>query len=253
MNFSEDLISIIMPAYCAKSTIGEAIQSVLEQTYPNWELIVANDCSPDDTALIVEAFSRQDKRVMLVNAEINGGPATARNLALCKARGRWIAFLDSDDFWLPTKLSKTIEFAKLNDSALTYTGYKRVNADCTVTGDYISAPSSLNYYQLLGNTAINTSTVLIDRSKTGVFFMKNTYYDDFACWLDILKRGFIAYGLNVDLTRYRVLSGSVSRNKIKSAFEVWKAYRNVESLGLVMSSKYFVTYALNAFLKYKSF
>lgn len=242
-----------MPAYCAEGTIGESIQSVLRQSYTNWELIVANDCSPDNTPHIVESFCKRDERVMLVNAEINGGPAAARNLAISKARGRWVAFLDSDDFWLPEKLSQTIEFAKLNDSALTYTGYKRVNADCTVVGGYIPAPTSLNYFQLLGNTAINTSTVLIDRSRTGTFRMKITYYDDFACWLEILKKGFIAYGLNEDLTRYRVLSGSVSRDKKKSALEVWKAYRNVESLGFLMSTKYFISYAFHALLKYKNF
>jgi len=245
----QDLVSIVMPAYRAELFISESINSVINQSYLDWELIIVDDCSPDGTGLLVDSFVAREPRIKLIRASANGGPAVSRNLAINKAKGRWIAFLDSDDVWLPTKLAETLEFAKLNNSALTFTGYRRMSSDASSMGHFISVPVTLGYEDLLGNT----STVLIDRLKTGPFNMKNAYYDDFVCWLEILKKGFVAHGLNKDLMRYRVVVGSVSRNKMRSAFEVWKTYRNIESLGFAMSVKSFLAYSLNSISKYRNF
>lgn len=248
-----DLVSIIMPAYRVESIIEDSINSVISQTYQNWELLVADDCSPDATASVVASASERDSRVRLIQCKVNGGPAVARNAALAEARGRWIAFLDSDDLWLPDKLEETIQYALANRSALTYTGFRRISFDKKLTGDYISVPRSLTYSQLLGNTAIATSTVLLDRQLVGDICMKNVYYDDFVCWLGVLSKEGIAYGLNKDLMRYRVVANSVSRNKRRSAFEVWKIYTQVEKLGYIRSTWSFLNYAFNAFVKYRSF
>jgi teichuronic acid biosynthesis glycosyltransferase TuaG len=248
-----DLVSIITPAYRAAAFIDETIISVVSQTYQNWELLIAEDCSPDDTRDVIRKWERTDSRIKLVAMERNSGPAMARNAALALSTGRWIAFLDSDDLWLPEKLERTLGHAQACNAALVFTGFRRISANGSHTGQYVQVPQTLSYRQLLGNTVIATSTVLIDRTKVGQVLMRKTYYDDFDCWLQILKRGHVACGLNVDLMRYRVMDHSVSRNKRRSAMHVWRAYRDLEKLNLLSALWYFSWYALRGLIKYRRF
>ena len=248
-----DLVSIITPAYRAASYVGEAIQSVLAQTYSSWEMLIVDDCSPDDTRAVVKEWCARDSRIKLICQEKNGGPAAARNAALEAAQGRWIAFLDSDDVWMPEKLERQLKFHERVKAKISFTEFRRISADGINVGRLIKVPGRLGYQQLLGNTAIVTSTVLIDRALTGKFAMRRTYYDDFACWLQLLKAGGQAFGLHEDLLRYRVVGNSVSRNKSRSAKEVWNTYREVEGLNLVFSAWYFVNYAARGWLKYRKF
>jgi teichuronic acid biosynthesis glycosyltransferase TuaG len=169
------------------------------------------------------------------------------------ARGEWIAFLDADDLWLPTKLERSIAFATAANSPFVFTGFRRISADGSRSGRYISVPRCLGYRQLLGNTAIATSTVVLNRRVMGPIEMRRTYYDDFDCWLRILKQGYNAQGLDEDLMRCRVMSQSVSRNKRHSARQVWRAYRELERLSLRASLGYFSQYALRGVLKYSRF
>lgn len=250
---NNDLVSIITPAFRAEAVISETIKSVIAQTHANWEMLIAEDCSPDNTREVIRQWARTDPRIQLIALEQNGGPAMARNAALERASGRWIAFLDSDDLWLPQKIERTLAHALEHQAALSFTGFRRMTADGQSIGRYVDAPQRLSYRQLLGNTAIATSTVLIDRNVTGDIRMKKTYYDDFDCWLQILKRGHSAYGLNEDLMHYRVLGQSVSRNKRRSAAHVWRAYRDLEELSLPASLWYFSQYAIRGLLKYKNF
>lgn len=250
---NDRLVSIIVPAYKAAAYIDRTIESVVAQTYPHWEMLIADDCSPDDTRDVVGRWSQREPRVRLIALERNGGPAAARNAALQRASGRWIAFLDSDDMWLPAKLERCLAHAQATRAALVYTGYRRISQDGSRAGKYIHVPRALTYRRLLGNTAIATSTVLIDRSLAGEVRMAPVFYDDFVCWLSILKRGHVAHGLDEDLMRYRVLAQSVSRNKGRSAREVWSTYRRVEHLGLLAASWYFLRYAFNALRKYRKF
>lgn len=249
----DDLVSVIVPAYKAEALIEATIASVLAQTYGRWELLVADDCSPDATRAVVSGWAARDPRIRLLALERNGGPAAARNAAIAAAQGRWLAFLDSDDLWLPGKLERSLAHARANAAALVFTGFRRISQDGARTGGYIAVPPTLSYSQLLGNTAIATSTVLLDRALCGEVRMKKVYYDDFACWLEILKRGHLAHGLDEDLMRYRVVPRSVSRNKRRSAQEVWRAYREVEHLSLPASAWHFARYALNAVRKYRRF
>ena len=252
----DDLVSIITPAFRVGGVVGETIQSVIAQTHANWEMLIADDCSPDDTRAVVRQWAQTDPRVRLIALERNGGPAQARNAALEQARGRWIAFLDSDDLWLPPKLERSIAYAKAQQTGFVFTGFRRICADGSVTGRYIAAPRSLSYRQLLGNTAIATSTVLLDRRVVGDIRMRRTYYDDLDCWLRILKGGEggrVAMGLDEDLMRYRVMGHSVSRNKRRSAGHVWRAYREIEQLNLPAALWYFSQYALRGVLKYRRF
>lgn len=248
-----DLVSIITPAFRAASFIGETISSVIAQTYPNWEMLIAEDCSPDNTRDVIRQWALVDPRIKLVAMERNSGPALARNAALELAEGRWIAFLDSDDLWLPEKLERTINHVQAHQAALVFTGFRRISVNGSTTGRYVSVPRTLSYRQLLGNTAIATSTVLLDRNKVGGVRMKKTYYDDLDCWLQILKRGHLAFGLDEDLMRYRVMSQSVSRNKRRSALHVWRAYRDLEKLNLPSALWYFSRYAIRGLLKYRQF
>ena len=248
-----DLVSIITPAFRAASVIYETIKTVIAQTHTNWEMLIAEDCSPDNTRDVIRQWVQTDPRIRLIELERNGGPAAARNAALERASGRWIAFLDSDDLWLPQKLERTLAHAQAHQAAFTFTGFRRITADGRTIGRYVGVPRSLSYRQLLGNTAIATSTVLLDRNVVGEIRMKKTYYDDFDCWLQILKRGHLGYGLDEDLMHYRVLGQSVSRNKRRSAAHVWRAYRDLEGLSLPASLWYFSQYAIRGLLKYKNF
>lgn len=251
--YIDNLISIITPAYRAELFILKTIESVINQTYKNWEMLIADDCSPDNTTGVILLAAVNDSRIRLIRCERNGGPAAARNAALKQARGRWVAFLDSDDLWMPTKLQETLEFAKRKNSALTFTGFRRISSDSRFIGHFVDIPDKLNYRQLLQNTAIATSTVLIDRNLVGEVSMQSVYYDDFVCWLGILKRNFTAYGLRKDLMLYRVLLGSVSRNKYRSALQVWRIYRDIEKLSVIRSVWSFLGYLIRALVKYRHF
>jgi teichuronic acid biosynthesis glycosyltransferase TuaG len=248
-----DLVSIVMPAYNASSVLRDTVTSVQRQTYVHWELLIADDCSKDATRSIAEEYAACDNRIRLIALSQNSGPAGARQAAIDAAKGRFIAFLDSDDLWLPGKLERQVRFMQERGAALSFTAFRRISADGSRVGRILHVPAKLTYRQLLGNTAIATSTAMIDVVLAGPFRMIKTYYDDFALWLEITRRGFAAWGLDEDLVRYRVLGGSVSRNKARSAVMVWRTYRDVERLDIARSSWYFTRYALNAFAKYRSF
>ena len=250
-NFDHDLVSIVMPAWQAENYIADAIASVLEQSYHNWELFIVDDCSTDTTADIAMGFQRSDDRIHLVKQKINGGPAQARNAALTYARGRWVAFLDCDDLWHREKLEVQLKRQSAASAVISYSSFIRFN-DYKI-GRQIGVPPELDYHKLLGNTAIATSTVIVDREISGLFLMKETYYDDLACWLELLRGGQVAVGVDKPLMKYRVLPGSISRNKLKSAFEVWKIYRDIERLSVFHSIKHFASYSVRGFLKYLRF
>jgi teichuronic acid biosynthesis glycosyltransferase TuaG len=250
---SDALVSIVTPAFNAERYLPQTIESVLAQSYRNWELLVADDCSTDATRRVAQEYAARDPRVRPIALERNSGPAMARQAAVEAARGSFVAFLDSDDLWLPGKLERQLEFMHARQAGLSFTAFRRISRDGGEVGHLIRAPASLSYRELLGNTAIATSTAMIDRSRTGAFRMVKTYYDDFALWLEITRRGFPALGLDEDLMRYRVVGGSVSRNKGRSALMVWRTYREVERLGLARSCWSFARYAANAMRKYRAF
>ncbi len=247
------LVSIITPAYNAERFIRETIESVQAQTHEEWEMIIIDDCSIDHTYDLVKEAAKYDPRIHLIKHINNSGPAKARNTGLEKARGRFVAFLDSDDKWLPIKIERQLSFMSKKNAAFSFTQYRRISDKDEKIGRVISIPLSLNYHGLLKNTAIVTSTVMINKERTGSFQMLDTYYDDFVLWLELLKRGFISYGLREDLVRYRIVKKSVSRNKIRSATWVWRTYRKVEKLKSVYAAWCFVNYAWNAFFKYRKF
>lgn len=215
-------------------------------------MLVIDDLSNDDTAEIVSAIACNDPRILLLRHDRNRGPAQARNTGLERARGRFIAFLDSDDLWLPRKLEVQLCFMQEREAPISYTSYRRISMHGEVISGPVQIPPTLEYARLLKNTAIATSTVIVDRVQVGSFHMIDTYYDDYALWLELTRRGHRAYGLQQDLMRYRVVSGSVSRNKLRSARHVWEIYRSVERLPLPSAMWCFVHYLWNGWKKYRA-
>lgn len=246
MNPIKELVSIVTPLYNSEKTIKPTIDSILNQTYPNWELILVNDASTDESPQIAKAYCAKDKRIKCLTLTQNVGAAKARNLAIDSARGQYIAFLDADDTWESTKLEKQLRFMKSNNFAFTYTGYR------TTKGRIIKTPLFLNYKQLIVNNQIGCLTVVIDRRMTGEFMMPDHRKgQDHLTWLMLMKRGFLAYGLNEILATYTEGNmSSLSGNKLKSAQRQWSNYRNALGLGFFQSLLYFVQYAYHSLRKY---
>ena len=242
------MISIVMPAYDASQFIRQAIHSVQEQTLEGWELLVCDDGSSDDTPDIVELIAKDDPRIVLLRAGTNRGPAAARNTAITAARGRYIAFLDSDDLWKPEKLERQIAFMQKHDLAFTFSSYDRVDE----TGSYIDThrvERPVTYRDLLKSCVIGCLTAVYDMEKVGKVYMpERVGAEDFGLWLRILKKVDRAVPIPESLAQYRVRTGSVSANKLTAAKYTWSIYRDVEKLGLLRSSYYFAHYAANGVL-----
>ncbi len=245
----DGLVSIIMPAYNAALTIDKSIETVLNQSYSNWELIIVNDCSSDNTLEVLEKYKDNDKIKIYTN-RINSRAAVTRNNALDYAQGQYVSFLDSDDLWTPDKLKKQIEFMKANDVGFVFTSYSCIDENDKEMGRIIRVPKTISAMALLGNTIIGCSTVLIDISKIGEFrFITNNRREDTFTWHLILKKGFVAYGMDEVMMKYRVMSSSSSGNKYKMAKEYWRGLKDVAKLNFFKRTACFVSYTINSLKK----
>lgn len=251
LQYVDGLVSIITPAYNAADYIAETIESVLAQTYKNWEMLIVNDCSKDNTSEIVQSYAAKDKRIKLINLKQNSGAAVARNTAIQNAKGRYIAFLDSDDLWKKEKLQKQLSFMQQNDYAFTFTEYQYLKLKPDEKLRIIKVPRSLTYEQSLKNTIIGCLTVIVDRKQTRNFQMPlvRAGQDHLTWWL-LMKRGFKAYGLQENLAEYRRVEGSISHNRFNAIKRHWKLYRKYEKLSLLKSTYCFICYALHAVKKH---
>jgi teichuronic acid biosynthesis glycosyltransferase TuaG len=239
-------VSIIMPSHNSARFIGESIRSVQAQDFRDWELLVSDDGSTDDTCSIVRSLQRDDPRIRLLASPVNQGPAASRNAALSAAQGRYVAFLDSDDLWEPDKLTKQLAFMQERGVAFCHTYYTAVNEDGERSGEVKKGLSSVTYEDLLAHrTTIGCLTVMFDTEKCGRPLMPDIRRrQDYALWLKILKQGITAERLEEPLAFYRVRKNSVSRNKIRAAWYVWRVYREVEGLNVVRSLYYFAHYGI---------
>lgn len=247
----EDLVSIITPSYNCSRFVAETIKSVQDQTYTNWEMIIVDDCSSDNSVELINGFVNNDQRIRLIEQKWNGGPAVARNVAIENAVGRFIAFLDADDIWLPEKLEKQVEFIKAKKADLIYCSYRKINEDGTDRGEIIP-PDEVGYNELLKSNYIGCLTAMYDTKIINKCYMPIiSKRQDHALWLKILKKTEKAYCLNETLAKYRVLDGSVSSNKVLAAKYQWRIYREVENLSVIKSIQCFLAYSYNGFIKYK--
>lgn len=248
----DPLISVITPAYNAERFIGDTIDSVLDQTYANWEMVIVDDRSTDNTTTIVEEYRKRDNRIKLIVLEENSGSAVARNTAMENAKGRYIAFLDSDDRWLPEKLEKQLHFMQEKDIAFSFTTYVRILEDGTKTNAVSSTPESVNYDDLMKRCVIGCLTVMLDRDKVGHLTMVNIRTrQDYVYWLTITKKGFLAYGLPEILAEYRLVGNSISSNKWKAAKRNWYVFRKIEKQSLPKSIWYFAHYVVRSITSYQ--
>ena len=246
----EVLVSIITACYNAEDHISETIESILKQSYKDWELILINDGSTDKSEQIIQKFHAQDNRLKVINLDKNHGPAYSRNQGIKMARGKYIAFLDSDDVWHENKLEEQVDFMRNSKVQFSFTGYQKIDEKGQFFGRKIDAPKELTYKELLKSCTIGCLTVMYDQSNIGKYYMPNyPKAQDYALWLNILKDGINAYGLNQTLAFYRIRKRSISRNKIKKAFYQWKIYRTQENLGYFKSLYYMAHYTFHGFLK----
>ena len=250
LQFDSELISIVCPARNAADYLPLAIQSVLNQSEKNWELLIIDDGSSDETHSLVREFQSKDPRIFLIRNEISSGVHAARNAGLGAAKGRWVAFLDADDEWVPEKLEKTIFFATENRSPLTFTGYRAMDVRGVRLGNPISVPQRVSYQELLTLNVIVTSSVIVDRALTGQITMRDVPASDFVCWLEILRSQDYGYGLSEALVRYRLTPGSLSRRKADVPRKIWRIYREVEMLPFFRSLRCLIAYLARSGRKY---
>jgi glycosyltransferase involved in cell wall biosynthesis len=248
-----ELVSIITPCYNSAKYIEDTIRSVINQTYPNWEMILVDDCSVDNSINLINKYSERDHRIKLFKLEMNSGhPSIPRNYGIKMAEGRFIAFLDSDDLWHQDKLKKQIEFMITNTIEFSYSAYEFIAEDGTELGNYVVPKNQLSYYDLLKSCQIGCLTAIYDTKNIGKLYFKTDNLikgkEDYCYWLDILKLVNTAKGMHTSLAYYRLREGSISSNKVAMARRTWNVYYRIERLGLLKSMYYF-TYFIYFWIK----
>ena len=252
MEQAKELVSIIVPVYNAGAYIQETISMVQGQTYGNWELLLVDDCSDDDSRQrISECMNTGDNRIRLISRPRNEGAARARNTGIEASKGRYIAFLDADDLWMPDKLEKELVFMREKQAAFVFTAYEFGDEHARRTGKVVQVPPELTYFKALSRTVIFTSTVLLDTGRTGreLIRMPEVKSEDTAAWWKLLRNGFTAYGLNEVLAVYRRPAKSLSSNKLEAIRRIWNLYRKQERLSLLYSIYNLVFWAFRATLR----
>ena len=245
-------VTIITPSYNSSKYILDTINSVQYQTYKNWEMLIVDDASTDNTVNIIKNFCKIDSRIKLISLKRNVGPGAARTLAVQRASGRYVAYLDADDIWMPQKLERQIKFMQDNKYAFSCTSYEVINDSGKSLNKFIHMPKRLDYLNFLKNNILQTVGIMVDLKyiEKKLLFMPNIRIgEDAATWLQILKSGKICFGLDEILAKYRRTSKSLSSNKIKSVLGTWRMYRKVVKLPLLFSIYCFTKYIILAIKK----
>ncbi len=250
MGRQDRLVSVIVPVYNAEKYIAETIDSVREQTYGDWELLLVEDCSTDGTFPKLQEYMRRagDVRIRLIRQPANQGAATARNRGVREARGRYIAYLDADDLWMPEKLEREIKFMEEKQAAFAFTGYEFADEEAQGTGKVVHVPETLTYREALKNTTIFTTTVMFDTAviPKELLEMPLIKSEDTALWWKVLRSGYVAYGLDENLVKYRRAGKTLSSNKLEAVKRIWNLYRKAEGMGIFASAWNFCFWAVRA-------
>ena len=243
-------VSVIMPVHNTERYVAQAIRSVLEQTFRNWELLVIDDCSTDGSAALIESLAERDARIRYLRTKASSGsPAVPRNLGIEHAKGKYIAFLDSDDVWLADKLERQIRLFRNPDTAIVYSNYEKISEEGVRAKRIVEAPACVGYETLLLGNVIGGLTGMYDTEKVGKVYQPTHPHEDYIMWLSILKRGYVARNTGTVEALHRVRKYSVSSNKLKALGWQWDIYRRVENLELLKSVVCFLHYAYKAFRK----
>lgn len=231
----EPLVSIIMPLYETEEYLQETIDSVLNQSYKNWELIIVDDCSKDDSFFIALQNTKFDLRIKVYQQEKNQGAASARNRAIRIAKGDYLAFLDSDDTWTNNKLEKQINFMLQNNLSFTCSYYGKINENGDVLKTIKKTPIKLNYNKLLincpGNSTVIYSVEMLGKTQIPLIKKRN----DYLMWLRVIKKSGFIYSLPEVLAYHRIRSGSISQKKLNLVKYHWYIYTRLENIGYIKS------------------
>ena len=245
-----ELISIIEPVYNVEKYIEETMDCVRAQTYSDWELLLVEDGSTDKSAALIEAYMQRtgDERIRLIRQPGNLGAAKDSNRGLLEAKGRYIANLDSDDLWVPEKLERELKFMQEKKAAFAFTGYEFADEQGKGTGKVVRVPQTLTYKQALKNTTIFTTTVMFDTEKIDKELLKMPIIksEDTALWWKVLRCGYVAYGLDENLVKYRRVGQSLSSNKLEAVRRIWNLYRKAEGMSVLSSAWNFCFWAVRA-------
>ncbi len=247
-----ELVSIVMPVYNGEKYLVETLNSVLAQTYSDWELLITNDGSKDKSEEILSLFSEKDKRIKFWNQK-NGGSAKARNNSLKNSLGKYIVFLDSDDLWDKKFLEKQILFLKEKKAKIVSGSYRRINEEGEEILNPFIVPKETNYKKMLKSCTMSCLTSIYDSELIKKEFFKEelgSYRDDYVMWLSMLKNGEKVYGNPEVLASYRVFKGSVTGNKWKILKPHFNVYYREEKLGIIKSLYYFVAWIIISLKKY---
>lgn len=244
-----ELVSIVVPVYNVEKYIVETMDCVRAQTYSDWELLLVEDGGTDGSAALIEEYIQQtrDARIRLIRQPSNMGAARARNRGLKEARGRYIAYLDSDDLWVPEKLEHELRFMQEKDIAFAFTGYEFADETGKGTGRVVKVPATLTYKEALKNTTIFTTTVMFDTAKISkdLLEMPIIKSEDTALWWKVLRNGYVAYGLDENLVKYRRVEKSLSSNKLEALRRIWNLYRKAEGMSVTSSAINFCFWAVS--------
>ncbi len=233
---NQPLISIITPNYNSQTYIAETIESIINQSYGNWELLITDDVSSDNSVEIIKNYSNKDSRIKFFQLQENGGAAVCRNNSIKQASGRFIAFLDSDDIWLPNKLQHQLNFMVRNNYELTYTRYQKIDKKSNKIEWFSKNWGKLAYKDMLSSNKMGCLSVMYDTKRIGKVYMPLIRKrQDYALWLDILKKVDFSYCLDEVLALYRVSDSSLSSSKKEMLKWNWKLFREVEKLSLLKS------------------
>lgn len=239
----EPLVSIVIPTYNSEKFISDTINSVLQQKYNNWEVIIVDDFSKDKTMEFIKNLTKGNKKIILISLKENVGAGIARNIAIKKAKGKYIAFLDSDDVWDKRKLEKQIKFMEENNYDFTFTDFHRINENGK-TIKKLKVPKRTTYKKNLYYNTIQTSTVIYNQEKLGKIYMPEIRKrQDYGLFQKILEKTE-GYGLNEDLMTYKVREQSLSFNKKGLIKWQWKFYREVLKLGRIKSIFHLFLYVI---------
>jgi len=229
-------ISIVTASYNSSHFISDTIKSVLSQTYTNWEMLIVDDCSTDNSIEVIKEYCNIDSRIKLFSLEKNSGAAVSRNKGIEASMGSYIAFLDSDDLWFPDKLEKQLSFMISNNYSFTYTYYQKMKENGKKLDEIVKPPRNVTYKTLLRKNYIGCLTVMYSVDSLGKVYMPLIRKrQDYATWLKILRNGAIAHCLKENLAYYRLRENSISTNKLEMIKYNWILYRKVEKLSLLRS------------------
>lgn len=254
MEIKKNMVSIITPAYNASKFISQTIESVIKQRYTNWEMIIIDDGSKDNTVEILEEYSKKDKRIKYF-LQKNAGSGAARNNGIRRAEGNFICLLDADDTWNEDFLEEQIKLIKEKDATLVFSSHTRINEEGKECLKPFIVPEKIDYKDLLKTCSISCLTAMYDVTKFGKFYLREDFKslrDDYILWLEIIKKSKVAYGNPAILANYRVMVTSTSGNKKKVIKPQFLVYYKVEKLGLLKSIYYLVHWGLNGLKKYKN-